>query len=169
MIAAIAVALFVSAEAPAPKLNVGQQAPAFSLPATSGRTIELSEFKGKKKVVLAFFPKAFTGGCAKEMAGLRDHQKSFDDAGAVVFGISMDDLDTQKKFAESLKLTFPLLADKGGRIASAYRVKGALWANRTTFVIDETGTIAAIFEGKDAIDPGATVAACRPARPNSPR
>ncbi len=168
MIVAIAVALFLSAEAPAPKLRVGEKAPAFSLSATNGQTVQLSEFKGKKKVVLAFFPKAFTGGCTKEMAGLRDHQKMFDDAGAVVFGISMDDLDTQKKFAESLKLTFPLLADKSGRTATAYRIKGALWANRTTFVIDETGAIAAIFEGKDAIDPGATAAACAP-KTNSPR
>lgn len=169
MIVAITFALLFTAEPPPPKLRVGQEAPAFSLPATSGRTIQLSEFKGRKKVVLAFFPKAFTGGCTKEMAGLRDHQKMFDDAGAVVFGISMDDLETQKKFAESLKLTFSLLADKSGRTASAYRVKGALWANRTTFVIDETGAIAAIFEGKDAIDPGAAVAACAPPKPNSPR
>lgn len=163
---AMVLALFLAAEEPAPKLKVGQAAPAFSLAATNGRTIHLSEFKGKKKVVLAFFPKAFTGGCTKEMGGLRDHQKMFDEAGAVVLGISMDELETQKKFAESLKLTFPLLVDKSGQTAAAYRVKGALWANRTTFVIDETGVIAAIFEGKDAIDPGPTVAACKP-RPAS--
>ena len=55
-----------------------------------------------------------------------------------------------------------ILSDKSGRAAAAYGVKGALWANRTTFVIDEKGVIAAIFEGKDAIDPGPTVAACKP-------
>ena len=159
---AMVFALLLAAEEPAPKLKVGQDAPAFSLPATNGRTIQLSEFKGKKKVVLAFFPKAFTGGCTKEMAALRDHQKMFDEAGAAVLGISMDELETQKKFAESLKLTFPILSDKSGRAAAAYGVKGALWANRTTFVIDEKGVIAAIFEGKDAIDPGPTVAACKP-------
>jgi thioredoxin-dependent peroxiredoxin len=158
----LTLALLLAAADPAPKLRVGEAAPAFSLPGTNDRTVQLSEFKGRKKVVLAFFPKAFTGGCTREMAGLRDHQKSFDEAGAVVFGISMDDSDTQKKFADSLKLTFPLLADRNGRTAAAYRVKGALWANRTTFVIDQTGMIAAILEGKEAIDPSATLAACCP-------
>ncbi|HQZ18971.1 MAG TPA: redoxin domain-containing protein, partial [Vicinamibacteria bacterium] len=71
-----------------------------------------------------------------------------------------NDLETQKKFSESLKLTFPLLADKSGRTASAYGVKAALWANRTTFIIDEAGLITAIFEGKDALDPVAAVGAC---------
>jgi thioredoxin-dependent peroxiredoxin len=164
---ALVLALLLVVEEPAPKLKVGQNAPAFALAATNGRTVQLSEFKGKKKVVLAFFPKAFTGGCTKEMAGLRDHQKMFDEAGAQILGISMDDLETQKKFAESLKLTFPILADRGGRTAGAYGVKGALWANRTTFVIDETGKIAAIFEGKDAIDPAAALAACKPKTPTT--
>jgi len=159
MILALAVALLLPAEEPALKLKVGQEAPAFAVAASSGKTIQLADFKGKKKVVLAFFPKAFTGGCTKEMAGFRDQQSAFDEAGVQVLGISMDDLETQKKFGESLKLTFPLLADKSGRAASAYRVKGALWANRTTFVIDETGVITAIFEGKDALDPVAAVAA----------
>lgn len=161
MISALTFTLLLAAAEASPQLKVGEEAPRFSLPGSNGTTIQLSDFKGKKKVVLAFFPKAFTGGCTRELSGLRDHQKMFDEAGAQVLGISMDDRDTQKKFAESLKLTFPLLADTGGRTASAYGVKGALWANRTTFVIDETGRITAIFKGKDAIDPAPTVAACK--------
>ena len=94
------------------------------------------------------------------MSGLRDSKARFDDSSAQVLGVSLDDLDTQTKFAESLKLPFPLLSDKGGKAATAYGVKGLLWANRTTFVIDETGKITSILEGKDAIDPAATVAAC---------
>ena len=62
MFIALALALFLPAEGEAQKLKVGDEAPAFSLPASTGKTITLSEFKGKKKVVLAFFPKAFTGG-----------------------------------------------------------------------------------------------------------
>lgn len=161
MISVLAITLLLAAAEALPQLKAGEDAPRFSLPGSDGKTIQLSDFKGKKKVVLAFFPKAFTGGCTRELSGLRDHQRMFDEAGAQVLGISMDDRDTQKKFAESLKLTFPLLADTGGRTAAAYGVKGALWAHRTTFVIDETGKIVAIFRGKDALDPGPTVAACK--------
>jgi peroxiredoxin Q/BCP len=99
------------------------------------------------------------------MAGLRDHKAQFDASDAQVLGVSLDSLDTQTRFAESLKLPFPLLSDKGGKAAKAYGVKGLLWAHRTTFVIDENGKIISILEGKDAIDPGATVAACRQKAP----
>jgi peroxiredoxin Q/BCP len=102
------------------------------------------------------------------MSGLRDSKTQFDDSNAQVLGVSLDDLETQTKFAESLKLPFPLLSDKGGKAATAYGVKGAMWANRTTFVIDETGRIITILEGKDAIDPAATVAACGKPKPSSP-
>jgi peroxiredoxin Q/BCP len=99
------------------------------------------------------------------MSGLRDHKAQFDDSSAQVLGVSLDSLDTQTKFADSLKLPFPLLSDKDGKAAKAYGVKGLLWAKRTTFVINEEGRITAIFEGKDAIDPVATVAACKSKTP----
>ena len=99
------------------------------------------------------------------MSGLRDHKAQFDDSSAQVLGVSLDSLDTQTRFAESLKLPFPLLSDKGGAAARAYGVKGLLWANRTTFVINEEGRITAIFEGKDAIDPVATLSACKSKSP----
>ena len=161
----LAMAVLVSAEGDVVKLKVGDEAPAFSLPASNGKTITLAEFKGKKKVVLAFYPKAFTGGCSKEMSGLRDQKKQFDDNHAQILGVSLDSLDTQTKFAESLKLPFPLLSDKSGKAATAYGVKGLLWANRSTFVINENGKVTAIFEGKDAIDPLATLAACKSKSP----
>jgi len=158
---ALAILMLLAASAEPVKLKVGDQAPAFSLPSSTGKTVSLADFKGKKKVVLAFYPKAFTGGCTKEMSGLRDHKADFDEVSAQVLGVSLDSLDTQTRFADSLKLTFPLLADPQGRAATAYGVKGLLWANRTTFVIGEDGRIIAIFEGKDAIDPVAVLAACR--------
>lgn len=99
------------------------------------------------------------------MSGLRDHKAQFDDSSAQVLGVSLDSLETQTKFADSLKLPFPLLSDKGGKAAKAYGVKGLLWANRTTFVINEEGRITAIFEGKDAVDPAAAVAACKSKSP----
>ena len=99
------------------------------------------------------------------MSGLRDHKAQFDDNRAQVLGVSLDSLETQTKFADNLKLPFPLLSDKEGKAAKAYGVKGLLWANRTTFVINEEGRITAIFEGKDAIDPVATLAACKSKTP----
>ena len=99
------------------------------------------------------------------MSGLRDGKAQLDDSSAQVLGVSLDDLETQTRFAESLTLPFPLLSDTAGVAATAYGVKGLLWANRTTFVIDETGRITSILEGKDAIDPAGTVAACKSKSP----
>ncbi len=72
----------------------------------------------------------------------------------------MDDLDTQKKFAESLKLPFPLLADPKGEAAEAYGVKNGNYADRATFVIDGEGKVLKVIEGRDAIDPTSALEAC---------
>ncbi|MEO8360191.1 MAG: peroxiredoxin [Vicinamibacteria bacterium] len=154
MVTLLAFLLFAADATPAKVVKVGDDAPAITLSASNGKTVKLADYKGKKKVVLAFFPKAFSGGCAKEMSAFRDQQAAFDSQDTQILAISLDDLDTQKKFAESLKLTFPVLSDKGGKAATAYGVKGAMWATRTNFVIDESGKIIAIFAGKEAIDPG---------------
>jgi peroxiredoxin len=79
-----------------------------------------------------------------------------------VLGISMDDLETQKRFAESLKLPYPLLADPEGRVAAAYGVKGEQYASRVTFVIDRQGLVVKVFEGREALDPSGAAAACKP-------
>lgn len=94
------------------------------------------------------------------MSAFRDQKQSFADAGAQVLGISMDDLATQTRFAESLTTGFPLLADADGAVATAYGVKGAGYANRVTFVIGKDGKVLAVFEGKDALDPAGALAAC---------
>lgn len=161
MLTLLALTLLFPAEGQVIKLKVGDEAPGFALKASNGSTVRLADFKGKKKVVLAFFPKAFTGGCTREVSALRDNQRAFDESSAQILAVSMDTLATQTKFAESLKLTFPVLADPGGTVASSYGVKGALWANRSTFVINDAGKIIAIMEGKDAAEPGPALAACR--------
>ncbi len=97
------------------------------------------------------------------MSAFRDRLAEFTSAGAQVLGISMDDLDTQKKFADSLKLPFPLLADPQGKVASAYGVRNdAGYASRVTFVIGKDGKIVKVLEGRDAIDPAGALAACTP-------
>ncbi len=74
--------------------------------------------------------------------------------------MSTDDLATQTKFAESLKLPFPLLADEGGKVARAYGVYTLGFASRVTFVVSPDGKIAKVIEGKDALDPAPAAAAC---------
>jgi peroxiredoxin len=101
------------------------------------------------------------------MSGLRDVHAQLADADAQVLGISMDTLETQTKFAESLSLPFPLLADPDAVAAKAYGVanveKG--YASRVTFVIGKDGKVTSVIEGKDAIDPTATLDACHGAAP----
>ena len=99
------------------------------------------------------------------MSAFRDRHPEFADASAQVLGVSMDTLETQTKFAESLKTAFPLLADAFGTVAKAYGVWNAEgYASRVTFVIGKDGKVGAVLEGKDALDPAGALQACqRPA------
>jgi thioredoxin-dependent peroxiredoxin len=139
---------------------VGEAAPAFEAASTDGGVARLADHQGKRAVVLAFYPKAFTGGCTKEMSSFRDQFADFTAKGAQVLGISMDDLETQKKFAESLKLPFPLLSDPDAKVAKAYGVAREGYAERVTFVIGKDGKVKEIFEGRQAVDPAGALAAC---------
>jgi thioredoxin-dependent peroxiredoxin len=98
------------------------------------------------------------------MSAFRDLFAKFADADAQVLGVSMDDLDTQKKFAESLKTPFPLLVDPAGKVVSAYGVlldtPHGHFANRVTFVIGKDGKITKEFEGAQALDPSGALDAC---------
>ena len=154
------IVLSLTATAFAKRPEPGVPAPAFKAEASTGKTVQLSDFKGRT-VVLAFFPKAFTGGCTAEMSGYRDLDRKFGETGAQVLGISMDDVATQKKFAESLKLPFPLLADPTGTVTKAYEVSGGQYAQRVTFVIGKDGKIKKVIEGKDAIDPNGALDASK--------
>ncbi len=98
------------------------------------------------------------------MSAFRDRHPELADMGAQVLGISMDDLETQKRFAESLELPFPLLADPDGTVARAYGVAAETYAKRASFVIGSDGRVIAVLEGKQAMDPSETMAACRQGR-----
>ena len=94
------------------------------------------------------------------MSGFRDVESQFAGKNAQVLGVSMDDADTQKRFAESLKLPFPLLADPKGEMAEAYGVKNGEHANRVTFVIGPDGKVLKQIEGSDAMEAGGALDAC---------
>ncbi len=157
--------LGLCAQTPAPTthLKVGDVAPEFSLPATSGGNISLSEFKGKKTVVLAFFPAAFTGGCTKEMTAYQAGISNFDTVDAQVLGVSTDNRGSLQYWAkEVLKTSFPLLSDFHRKVSAAYGVLNTEsgTAARTTFVIGRDGRIEHIETGADAIDPSGAANAC---------
>jgi peroxiredoxin len=136
-------------------LKVGDIAPDFTLPSTTGQSVKLSDFRGKKNVVLAFYPAAFTGGCTKEMQAYQFNLSKFEGADTQVFGISTDNTPSQKRFAEDLKISFPMLSDFATRKVSTdygLLVPERGIASRATFVVDKDGRIQHIEEGNAAID-----------------
>jgi len=152
----------LQAPTPHPDLKVGDLAPDFSLPSTAAGEVKLSDFRGKKGVVLAFVIKAAAGACTKEMQAYQAGIQKFDESGIQVLGIGTDDADTMKRLSDELKLTFPLLSDSEGKTAEAYGVlmETRKLAFRTTFVIDRDGRIQYIERGGSAIDPAGALTAC---------
>ena len=134
-------------------IQKGLPAPEFSLNDDEGRTRVLSEFKGTK-VVLYFYPKDDTPGCTTEACNFRDDYSAYVDAGITILGISPDSVKSHQEFREKYKLPFSLLADEDHKVAEAYGVwdkkrfmgKEYMGVLRTTFIVDEKGRIAYVFE-----------------------
>ena len=132
------------------RLEVGDTAPAFSLPDADGKTVKLSDYKGRK-VIVYFYPAASTPGCTKQACAFRDGLAELNDAGIDVIGISPDKPEKLAKFRDAEKLTFPLLGDPDKTVLQAWgtfgekkmygkTVHGVI---RSTFLVDESGKIAA--------------------------
>ena len=163
--ALIAVALLVwrvNAHIERQRPQPGDAAPAFSLPDQNGRTRSLDEFLGSW-LVLYFYPRDDTPGCTEQAGRYRDALRDFETLGATVCGISVNDSDSHARFARKYKLTFTLLADRGGRTAARY---GSLLdlgfvrlAKRNTFLIDPRGRIATVYVGVNAARNAANVLA----------
>jgi thioredoxin-dependent peroxiredoxin len=127
------------------ELKVGDKAPEFALVGTDGKTHKLSDLRGKT-VVVAWFPKAFTSGCTTQCKALKESGEAIRAYDVTYFAASVDDPATNKKFAESLELDFPVLSDPDKSAAKAYGVVTAARpvAFRWTFYIKPDGTIAVI-------------------------
>jgi peroxiredoxin Q/BCP len=123
--------------------KVGQPAPSFSAKDQAGRTVQLADYKGRSAVVLYFYPKDDTPGCTAQACSLRDGHGALLAAGAVVLGVSADDVASHAAFAKKYELPFPLLADANKAIMAAYGVKMPLIgiARRVTFLIDKEGVL----------------------------
>jgi peroxiredoxin Q/BCP len=130
-------------------VKVGAQAPEFALPDADGKPVRLADLRGKP-VVLYFYPKDDTPGCTKEACSFRDQYQDFQDAGAVVVGVSSDSSESHRKFAQKHKLPFTLLSDAGGKVRKLYGVPATLGLlpGRVTFVIDGEGVVRHVFNSQ---------------------
>jgi mycoredoxin-dependent peroxiredoxin len=123
-------------------LRVGDVAPDFELSASGNRNVKLSDFRGKKNVLLAFYPFAFSPVCSLQLPGLQQSLREFQKLNTEVLGISVDSKHSSAAFAEHLHLDFPLLSDFNKDVTTAYGVlRAGGFAERALFVIDKDGTI----------------------------
>ena len=131
-------------------VKVGDMAPDFTLKSQFGEDIRLSDYLGKKPVVLYFYPKDFTAGCTKEACAFRDSYEAFKEAGAEVIGVSTATAERHGEFAAAYKLPFKLLADAGGSVRALYGVPTSLGfiPGRVTYVIDKVGVVRHIFNSQ---------------------
>ena len=144
----------------AARLVVGQRAPDFALQDTDGTTVRLADLIATGPVLLAFFPKAFTGGCTRELRAYRDKHQELVGRGARVVGISTDDRETLARFRAALAAPYTFLSDPDGAVSRQY---GGVWlgtANRITVTVSVDGTIARITSGLSALFPGSDISAC---------
>jgi peroxiredoxin Q/BCP len=147
------------------QLEIGDPAPDFSLPASTGETISLGDYLGKKRVVLYFYPRDNTPGCTKEACSFRDNLPGFFDNDTVVIGVSPDSLKSHKKFIDKYGLNFPLLSDVDHEVAEAYGAWGEkkmygktfMGLIRKTFVIGKDGKLEHVFHKVKAAEHGAEI------------
>jgi thioredoxin-dependent peroxiredoxin len=131
-------------------LRVGEPAPDFSLPSSSGELVSLSDFRGKSDVVLFFYPKDNSPACTMEACSFRDSHEAFREAGAEVIGISSDSSSSHRGFADRFRLPYILLADTDGAVRAKYGIPRTfgLFPGRVTYVIDREGIVRHIFSSQ---------------------
>ncbi|HSG71120.1 MAG TPA: peroxiredoxin [Planctomycetaceae bacterium] len=161
LVVSVALIAMLSGNLSAAELKVGDAAPDFELVGSDGKTYKLSDFKGKQAVVIAWFPKAFTGGCTQECKSFRENGKAIREFNVAYFTASVDTAEENKRFAESLELDYPILSDPGKKVAEAYGVVNAerKVPFRHTYYIGKDGKILhidrevkAANHGKDLVE-----------------
>ncbi|WP_088008160.1 thioredoxin-dependent thiol peroxidase [Indiicoccus explosivorum] len=131
----------------------GQKAPGFSLKNESGEQVALSDFTGKKYVILYFYPKDMTPGCTTEACDFRDAAAEFSESDAVILGVSPDAIGDHQKFIAKYGLPFSLLSDEDHEVAEEYGVwveknmygKKFMGIERSTFLIDKEGKVQKVW------------------------
>ena len=128
-------------------VKVGDKAPDFTLPSQMGDNVTLSEFFGKKNIVLYFYPKDETPGCTREACSFRDSYEELTNLGAEVLGVSGQSVESHKSFATHYGLPFILLSDEGNKVRKLYGVPSTMGIlpGRVTYIIDKQGVVRHIF------------------------
>lgn len=129
-------------------VKIGDMAPDFTLTSQTGESVSIKDFRGKKSIVLYFYPKDDTLGCTAEACAFRDSYQVFTDAGAEVIGISSDSAQSHQQFATKYNLPFILLSDTGNKVRQLYGVPATMWVlpGRVTYVIDKDGVVRHLFD-----------------------
>jgi peroxiredoxin Q/BCP len=133
------------------ELKIGDMAPDFTLPDQDGKDVKLSSFRGKRKVVLVFYPGDMTPGCTMQLCAIRDDWSKFVAADTAVFGINHGDQDSHKRFIKAHSFPFPLLIDKDKKVSAKYGAIKSLFGHqvikRSVVGIDKQGAIVFLKRG----------------------
>lgn len=132
-------------------ISAGEQAPDFSGLLADGKQFRLRDWRGKRHLILYFFPKDFTPGCTKEACEFRDRRTEIQALDAEIVGVSLDSAEKHGKFAEAYNLPYPLVADPDAKIAAAFgvaRFGGWLPSKRVTFVIGKDGIVKHVIQSE---------------------
>lgn len=132
-------------------LKVGDMVPRFSLPDQDGKIVDIGDYLGRKKLVIFFYPQDGSLNCTREACYFRDISEVFDEAGAVVIGISGQSVESHKNFAEKNRLTYTLLSDNKNVVRKLFGVPSRAFGfvpGRVTYVADKEGKVVYIFDSQ---------------------
>jgi len=133
------------------QVQKGSTVPQFALPDQNGKLFDITTVLGKKNLVIYFYPKDDSPGCTKEACTFRDQYEVFQEADAEIIGISSDDVESHRRFAEKYRLTYTLLSDEDGKVRKLFRVPSDLFGilpGRVTYVINKQGIVVHTFDSQ---------------------
>lgn len=133
------------------RVEIGSSIPPFTLPDQHGNLFDITSVLGRKNLVIYFYPKDDSPGCTKEACSFRDQYEVFREADAEVIGISSDDPDSHRKFADKYHLAYTLLSDRGGNVRRMFGVPSNLFgliAGRVTYIVNKQGMVIHMFNSQ---------------------